>query len=169
MLARNLMASSLALLLLGATVADARPAIGTAKARGDYRPGAYSVQRDSGYRSTYARRAPAYRSYAAPVIVGAPATAPAPAVAQAPTEARRFSYAPAAGAAVTATPCPPAVTAPEAGRRYSYAPAEASAAPVTTAPRAYSGGPSYSPRRSASPSRGLWSLPKTDPRKFNSR
>ena len=162
--ARNLFTTLFAAALLGASTAQAWAAVGTAKARGDYRPGAYKVQRDSGNRTTYARRAPVYRSTTAPVVAS-----PTPMVAQAPAEGRRFSYAPATNDAVAGTPCPSTATVPQDGRRYSYAPAEASASPTVSAPRVYGGGSGYSRSRSSSGPKGLWALPKTDPRKFNSR
>jgi hypothetical protein len=167
--ARKLFASMLAVAVLGVSIAQAAPAIGTAKARGDYRPGAYSAQRSSGYRSAFARRAPVYRSHSAPVVAS-----PSPMVAQAPAEGRRFSYAPSTGA-VTTNPCPPVATVPQASRRYSYAP-EATVAPAptvasapTVTPRAYTGGSSYYRAPSRSSSTPLWALPKTDARKFNAR
>ncbi|HMP06098.1 MAG TPA: hypothetical protein PJ982_07095 [Lacipirellulaceae bacterium] len=163
--ARNLLASMLAVALLGVGIAQAAPAVGTAKARGDYRPGALGTTRDPGYGSTYARRAPGYRSYNAPV-----AAVPRPMIAQAPAEGRRFSYAPSAAGTATTVPCPEASVVPQAGRRYSHAP-EATVAPTPTvaAPRAYSGGSSFNRAPARSGSKPLWALPKTDPRKFNAR
>jgi hypothetical protein len=163
--ARNLFASTLAFAVLGIGMVQAAPAIGTAKARGDYRPGAYRTQRDSGYRSTYVRNAPVYRNYSAPVFV-----AQRPIVAQAPAEGRRFSYAPSAAGAVTTTPCPQSTVVPPAGRRYSYAPEATKApAPTVAAPRAYSGGSTACRAPAGSSTKPLWALPTTDPRKFNSR
>lgn len=166
MYARNTFAS-LALLGLLVTSAAAAPAIGPAKARGDYRPGAWQVQRSGSYDRSYSRSAvPAgtvQHAYTAP-------TAPAPAVAQAPSEVRRFSYAPqtsAAGATpVVANPCPQ-VAPSESGRRYSYAPApEVHSAPAVDAYQPHYG---TSGRVRSGGSRELWALPKTDPRKYSSR
>ena len=170
--ARNLFASLLALLMLGASFAEARPAVGTAKARGVYNE--FSAPRSG---RSMARSQPSYRyrystpaAPSAPMIVQAPAAAPTtPQVAQAPAEARRYSYAPATGGAVTTSPCP-MTTVPQAGRRYSYAPAETSVAPAPTyAPRAYSSRPSYSGRSSGGSTNPNFPLLKTDPRKYNTR
>ena len=170
--ARNLVASFLALLMLGASFAEARPAVGTAKARGVYNE--FSAPRSG---RSMARSRPSYRyrystpaAPSAPMIVQAPAAAPTtPQVAQAPAEARRYSYAPATGAAVTTSPCP-TTTVPHAGRRYSYAPAESSVAPAPMyAPRAYSSRPSYSGRSSGRSTNPNFPLLKTDPRKYNTR
>lgn len=170
--ARNLFASLVALLMLGASFAEARPAVGTAKARGVYNE--FSAPRSG--RST-ARSQPAYQyrystpaAPSAPMVVQGPAAASInPQVAQAPAEARRYSYAPAADGAVTSSPCP-MTTVPEAGRRYSYAPAETSVAPAPAyAPRVYSSRPSYSGRSSGGSSNPNFPLLKTDPRKYNTR
>ncbi len=149
--AQKLLATFLALVFVGAGVAQAGPAVGTPKARGDF--GAYGATR------SYARSGSANRYYApAPVVVNAPAAAPETQVAQAPAEGQRFSIAPSADAAATTDPCPQTAAAPEAGRRYSYAPEAAETAPRTYVSRA----------RTRVESAPLWSLPKTDPRKFNS-
>jgi hypothetical protein len=171
--ARNLVASLLALLVLGANFAEARPAVGTAKARGVYnefsapRSGRSMARSRPSYRYRYSTPAPP----SAPMIVQAPAAAPTtPQVAQAPAEGRRYSYAPAAGGAVTTSPCPMTSAVPEAGRRYSYAPAETSVAPAPTyAPRVYSSRPSYSGRSRGGSTNPNFPLLKTDPRKYNTR
>lgn len=174
--ARKLFASLLTLLLLGASYAEARPPVGTAKARGVFNE--FSAPRSgrsmAGSRRVYRSYAPARRT--APMIVAAPpaVSAPAPVVAQAPAETRRFSYAPAptadAAAPAPASPCVPKTVAPTAGRRYSYAPAETSVAPAPTyAPRAYSSRPSYSGRSRGGSTNPNFPLLKTDPRKYNTR
>lgn len=149
--------------LLGATVAQAGPVIGTAKARGDYGSNFGRVQSSSSWSGV---------RYRAPVVRSAPAYAsPAPTVvAQAPAEGRRYSYAPEGSvsppAPVAANPCPPDATV-ESGRRYSYAPAPA----VETTPAVRSYQPAYSRPavQSRAAGRDLWALPKTDARKYNSR
>jgi hypothetical protein len=171
--ARNFVTAGLAFIVLAAGVAQARQPIGTAKARGDY--SGYSATRSqrgmAGSRSTYRYRAPTRRT--APMIVAAPVTpAPAAVVAQAPVESRRFSYAPApaveAAAPATTSPCVPSAAAPSAARRYSYAPATGTS--VSRVPRAYYGGSRYSRGGGGrSHATDLWALPKTDPRKYNSR
>lgn len=167
--ARNLIASILVITIQGVSIAAAGPTIGTAKARGDYRGfNASQSQRSMGYRRpVHQYNAPAVQS--SPMIVRSQAKVKlAPQVAQAPVEARRFSYAPTPESAnVAGSPCVPSTSAPQAGRRYSYAPAESAAAPAVTAPRDYSGNSGYSPSRSRSSTVDRWSLPKTDPRKFN--
>lgn len=163
--ARTLFASFLALATLGVSVAAAGPTIGTAKARGDYRGWNATQSQRSVARSrpAYQYRAPAMQS--APMIVQSPAT-PAPLLAQAPVESRRFSYAPSPeNDAVAGSPCAPSAAAPQDGRRYSYDPSESADAPTVSAPRAYSGNSGYTRSRSNTVER--WSLPKTDPRKFN--
>jgi hypothetical protein len=155
--------------LVGPSAGQAGQALGTAKARGDFRP--YSQAQQSVTRNVRRSR-PAYRYSAprsAPVIVESPVIrdVPGPVVAQAPaTEARRFSQAPAAEKEAAATssdkPCPQtsATAAPSSSvRRYSYAPAPASSGNFS---RSYSG-------NSGRSSTATWSLPKTDSRKFNSR
>ena len=166
--ARKVFLLILAISLVGPSFGQAGEALGTAKARGDFRP--YSQAQQSATRSVR-RSQPAYRYSAprsAPVIVESPVIreVPGPIVAQAPVaEARRFSQAPAAEKDATATsnqPCPQtsATAAPSSsGRRYSYAPAPASSGNYS---RSFSGNSG----RSSAPT---WSLPKTDPRKFNSR
>ncbi|HMO86767.1 MAG TPA: hypothetical protein PKC18_17800 [Lacipirellulaceae bacterium] len=170
--ARNLVASLLALLVLGAGIAEARPTVGTPKARGAYNE--FSAPRSV---RSMARSRPSYRyrystptSPSAPMIVQAPTAAPmTPQVAQALAEARRYSYAPATGGAVTTSPCP-TTTVPQAGRRYSYAPSETSVAPAPTyAPRAYSSRPSFSGRSRGGSTSPNFPLPKTDPRKYYTR
>jgi hypothetical protein len=89
----------------------------------------------------------------------------APQVAQAPVEGRRFSYAP-SGQAVT-SPCPP--TSVDSGRRYSYAPSTPAIVPQPSAPRTYYSQPGYRSGRASGNYRGLCELPKSDPRKYNSR
>jgi hypothetical protein len=156
-----------ALILVVPSLAQAGQPLGTAKARGDYRP--YWEAQQSVNRSVRRSR-PAYRNtvpQAAPVIVrSAPVVRgeEGAVIAQAPVEARRFSQAPAnENSAVTTTkPCPEsaAVTSqPSSGRRYSYAPApQYSDNPV----RRYSGNVG----RSSQPA---WALPKTSPGKYSTR
>jgi hypothetical protein len=156
-----------ALTLFAPSFALAGQALGTAKARGDYRP--YWQAQQSVTRQVRRSR-PTYRYSApqsAPVIVrSAPVISEVPtdAVAQAPVEVRRFSQAPSSenGAVSTAKPCPEsaAVTSqPSSGRRYSYAPApQYSGNPV----RRYSGNAG----RSSQPA---WALPKTAPGKYSTR
>lgn len=167
--ARKVFLLVLAISLVGPSVGQAGQALGTAKARGDFRP--YGQAQQSVSRSVR-RSQPAYRYSAprsAPVIVESPviSAVPGPVVAQAPvTEARRFSHAPAAEKEAAATsskkPCPQttATVAPSSsGRRYSYAPAtEYSGSSV----RRYAG-------NSGRSSRPAWSLQKTDPGKYNTR
>lgn len=167
--ARKVFLLVLAISLVGPSVGQAGQAVGTAKARGDFR--SYSQAQQSVARSVR-RSQPAYRYSAprsAPVIVESPVIrdVPGPLVAQAPVaEARRFSESPAAETEAAATssnePCPQtsAIAAPSSsGRRYSYAPAPASSGNYS---RSFSGNSG----QSSTPS---WSLPKTDSRKFNSR
>jgi hypothetical protein len=167
--ARNLFSSLLALLMLGASFAEARPTVGTSKARGVFNE--FSAPRSQ---RSVARSRPSYR-YSAPAVQSAPmivqaAAVPAPEVAQAPVDSRRYSYAPATGGTVTTTPCPTTTTVPQAGRRYSYAPAEASVAPAPTHdPRAYSARPSYSGRSSGGSTNPQFPLLKTDPKKYSTR
>lgn len=156
-----------ALILVVPSLAQAGQPLGTAKARGDFRPFA-EANRPTARSVTRSR--PAYRFYApqseSVIVRSAPAISEeeGAVIAQAPVEARRFSQAPAdENSEVTATkPCPEsaAVTSqPSSGRRYSYAPApEYSGNPV----RRYSGNVGHS-------SRPTWSLPKTDPGKYSSR
>jgi hypothetical protein len=152
--------------LIGMSEAQAGQPIGTAKARGDFRsfgsPQRSVARSNSGYRY----RAPVVRSET--VIVQAPTAAPETAVAQAPAPAdqRRMSHDPAAqeqaeADAPATSPCP-GVTA-QSGRRYSYSP-EAAAPVVGGQTRR-----SYATARNGAIGGELWSLPKTDPRKFNSR
>ena len=150
---RRIVLLSLVIGLLAVGTAAAAPAIGTAKARGDYG----SFGRET-HRVTRSR--PVYRS--APTMQ----TAPAPMVAQAPEDARRFSYAPPVPA-TTRVPCPQAPAAApivDGTRRYSYAPESAGIAPAA---RTYSPRPSYSGKSGRRSSVERWALPKTDPRKFN--
>jgi hypothetical protein len=170
---RNLFASLLALLVIGASFAEARAAVGTAKARGVFNE--FSAPRSG---RTMARSQPSYgyrystpAAPSAPVIVQAPASSPTtPQVAQAPAEARRYSYAPATGGAVTTSPCPTTATVPQSGRRYSYAPEESGVASAPTyAPRVYSSQPSYSGRSRSSSTNSQFPLLKTDPRKYSNR
>jgi hypothetical protein len=152
---------TLSLLILLATASAAAAAPGTNKARGVYNRFGWESNGGSA-RHRYAQRAPA--TYHAPLV----RSVESPQVAQAPVEARRFSYAPAPQGGVS-VPCPPA-PAVDNGRRYSYAPAtEAAAAPQSTAPRVYYSRPSYGTRVRSGGQADLWALPKTDPRKFNSR
>jgi hypothetical protein len=160
---RRIAMLSLVIGSLAAGTAMAGPVIGTAKARGDF--GSFGQETHGVTRSR-----PAY-SYRAPATYSAPAvqSAPAPMVAQAPEAGRRFSYAPATPS-VTGRPCaqaqaPASAPTVDSARRYSYAPSESAAAPTVSAPRAYSGNFGYTRNRSSSVDR--WSLPKTDPRKFN--
>lgn len=151
---------SLAFVAAAAETAQSAP-VGTSKARGVFNSGGWESGGGRGF-SRQAYRAPAFRSYSAPVTHAAPA----PRVAQAPVEARRYSYAP--PAAVRSIPCPPVTVAPStpnAGRRYSFAPAVEPARAVPTQ-RYYA--PSYS--RSSGGGRTIdRALPKTDPRKYNGR
>jgi hypothetical protein len=151
--------------LVAPSLAQAGQPLGTAKARGDYRPYWQAQQSTS---LSVRRSQPAYR-YEAPVIVrSAPVIreAPSAVVAQAPAPdtTRRFSQAPASEneAVSTSSPCPGSTAVasqPTSGRRYSYAPAPQ-----------YSGNPvrrySSNVGRRGGPN---WSLPKTDPGKYNSR
>jgi len=166
--AKLMLHSMLALCLLGAAVAEAGPVIGTAKTRGDYSSSfgqsrSYSSHARSGYR------------YSSPMVRTAPPTQyrpanPPVAVAQAPAEARRYSYQPAPAATTVPTASSPcgdaATTAPETGRRYSYQPAPSVQAAPAYQPANRQSGANRSPSRG---SRDLWSLPKTDPRKYGSR
>jgi len=164
----KLTALFVALTLIAPSFAEAGQPLGTAKARGDYRP--YWQSQQSVARPVRRSR-PAYRYYAptgesavvrsAPVIREVPS---ADAIAQAPVEARRFSQAPASenGAVSTAKPCPESAgvaSQPSSGRRYSYAPApQYSGNPV----QRYSGNGG----RSSQPA---WALPKTAPGKYSTR
>ena len=160
-----------ALTLIGA-MGTATAAVNNMTASGGFRPmnsGSWSGGRS---RSANYHRAYAYR---APATVRPQIASSATQVAQAPSEGRRFSYAPSTGQAVSsgcgAAVAPSTATVTESARRFSYAPTTDGA--VQAAPMA----PSYSSpshgRRGMSSSRSatpeLWSLPKTDPRKFGSR
>jgi hypothetical protein len=154
--------------LIGIGTVQAGPVIGTAKARGDY-------SSNLGQSRSYSSQARSSYRYATPMVRTAPPAqyrqaAPPVAVAQAPAEGRRYSYAPQASQPATTAPCPAANSAaPEATRRYSYQPAPAvEPAPthVDRQPGYVQGGGSSSRNRSG---RDLWSLPKTDPRKYSSR
>jgi hypothetical protein len=160
---RRIAMLSLVIGSLAVGTAMAGPVIGTAKARGDFGSFGRETQEVTRSRPAYSYRAPA--TYNAPAVQ----SAPAPMVAQAPEAGRRFSYAPATPS-VTGGPCPQAQThasapAVESARRYSYAPSESADAPTASVPRSYSGNSGYTRSRSSSVDR--WSLPKTDPRKFN--
>ena len=171
--ARNLTALFVAITLFVPSLGHAGQALGTAKARGDFRP--FSQSQQSVARSVRQSR-PASRYSApqsAPVIARTPMIQEeaGAVIAQAPVEARRFSQAPAdenqTAVTTSGNPCQgtSVASAPSSsGRRYSYAPD--SSAPAMS----YSGSParSYSGNvgRSSQP---LWSLPKTDSRKFNAR
>jgi hypothetical protein len=160
---RRIAMLSLVIGSLAAGTAMAGPVIGTAKARGDFGSFGRETQQVTRSRPAYSYRAPA--TYSAPAVQ----SAPAPMVAQAPEAGRRFSYAPAT-ASVTGSPCSQSqahASAPvvDSARRYSYAPSESADAPTASAPRAYSGNSGYTRSRSNTADR--WSLPKTDPRKFN--
>lgn len=158
-----------AIALLAPSLGQAGQTLGTAKARGDFRP--FAEANRSTARSV-TRSRPVYR-YSAPqsasaIVRSAPVIreVPGPVVAQAPTTdaARRFSQAPAGetGSVSTAKPCPeraPVASQPSSGRRYSYAPAPASSGNFSRSYSSNSG-------RSSTPT---WALPKTDSRKFNSR
>jgi hypothetical protein len=149
----------LSTLIVLTMVAAAAAAPGTNKARGVYNRGGW----ESGggpARHRYTQRAPA-TIYHAPIV----RSLEAPQVAQAPAEGRRFSYAP--SGQVVASPCPPVTV--DNGRRYSYAPSTPAVTPPSTAPRTYYSQPIYSSGRPSSGHRDLWALPKTDPRKYNSR
>jgi hypothetical protein len=154
--ASKLMALFVAISVMAPSFAEAGQPLGPPKARGDFRP--YWEANRSVARSI-TRSRPVYRYSApqsAPVIVrSAPVIheEEGAIIAQAPVEARRFSQAPAAENAPAVQPAP---TTSSAGRRYSYAPSTGS--PM----RSYSGNVG----RSSQPT---WSLPKTDPRKFNAR
>lgn len=152
--------------------APAGAAVGTNKARGIYSGGGWTSM-SSGVRTGGRRR---YREPATGYVYRAPAArfTPGPMVATAPTEGRRFSYAPAPAPAATSVPCVngrvAAVTPAPTARRFSYAPApEVTAAPRTAAPRAHYGRPSYSGRSGSGSSIPRFPLPKTDPRKYNTR
>lgn len=159
---RKVVMLSLVIGSLATGTAMAGPVIGTAKARGDF--GSFGRETHSATRSR-----PVY-SHRAPAIYSAPAaqTAPAPMVAQAPEAGRRFSYAP------SATGCgrpqaPASAPVVDSARRHSYAPiTESNVAPaVEPSTRTYNARPSYSGGSRSRSTVDRWSLPKTDPRKFN--
>jgi hypothetical protein len=165
-------ATALLILAVQAGVAGATPAVGTAKARGDYRPGAWANLSDGG--SSYSR-GNSYRGFVGPVAprtMAAPSVS-VPSVATAPVETRRLSYAPPVTAAPKSAPvatdhcgrtiAPATLAAPQS--RNSYAPV---AAPASQASPAASYTPRYSVRGSGR-SVELWTLPKTDPRKYGGR
>jgi hypothetical protein len=161
---RKTLALSVLVLLTAVSAAAAAP--GTNKARGIYNTGGWESGGSARARSSYSYRAPA--TYSAPVV----RAAEAPQIAQTPEEGRRFSYAP-SGSVATGNPCLP-VQAPtttfDSGRRYSYAPGEESSVAPSVAPsRTYYSGPSHSAGRGTRGNIDLWALPKTDPRKYNSR
>jgi len=132
--------------LVVTSVASARPAMGPAKARGDYRGFSSSWRSPCyGYGRSYRTYAPAVRS------------TPAPAVAEAPAESRRFSYDPSvqaeSSAVDSAAPVDSVPQAIEGGEQFD------SSSMRPRSYRAFSGGSS----RAAKPA---WALPKTDPRKY---
>lgn len=163
--ARTLFTMSVVIALLGSTAVQAGQAVGTAKARGDYRSFSKAYHMVSQSRPVYRCRPMSTQS--APVAVNSsPTTQPAPAqaTAKAPMVTRRFSEAPStenqATTASSTNLSPAASTAPQAPasvRRYSYAPAPA-----------YSG---YQTRRYMSNSthseHAVWPLPKADPNKYH--
>jgi hypothetical protein len=160
---------TLTLVMLLTAVSTAMAAPGTNKARGIYNRGGWesggSVARSQ---SSYSYQAPT--TYSAPVVQASPA----PMVAQAPAEGRRFSYSPSTSA-VNSTPCPQgqahnATVAPPvpSDRRFSYAPSAEVTAPAVPSTGTYNSRPSYSVG-GGSRSVDRWALPKTDPRKYNSR
>jgi hypothetical protein len=157
---RKLLTLATLLATLAASSALAAP-VGTAKARGDYRPFWQSNWNQPAVRHhAYARRSYApmvVASAPAPVAIAAPAatTTSAPQVAQAPDAGRRFSYEPQTAAPQQATAAPAIAPAPQA------APATTMAAPqrMMAAPRHYS-------RRATRHTPNRWALPKTDPRKY---
>ena len=168
MYAKTLLSTLVVLGLVGISTVQAGPVIGTAKARGDY-------SSNLGQSRSYASRSRSSYGYATPMVRTAPPAqyrqaAPPVAVAQAPVEARRYSYDPAPTAEHAASaPCGGVTTAaPEGARRYSYQPAPTvEPAPAVSQQPSYDhGGVSSSRNRSG---RELWSLPKTDPRKYSSR
>jgi hypothetical protein len=173
--------------------------IGTAKARGDYRPFA-QTQRSSGsqvgrsFRPTYAYRAPAVRRAPTAVVVQpsivrtqvvtvepvqlAPTTVTTvpQALAQTNDAGRRFSYTPTAAPTTASAPCPEASAAPAVNeaRRFSYSPSVESV-PASATPRSYRAQPSYpqaTQRTQRTQSRSRvenYLLQKTDPRKYSTR
>lgn len=168
MYAKMSLSMLLVLGLISVSTVQAGPVIGTAKARGDY-------SSNLGQSRSYASRSRSSYRYSTPMVRTAPPAqyrevAPPTAVAQAPVEARRYSYSPAPATAHAASAACGAVTttAPEGTRRYSYQPAPTvEPAPAMSRQSSYGhGGGTASPNRS---SRELWSLPKTDPRKYSSR
>lgn len=149
---------------LAAGTATAGPVIGTAKARGDFGSFGRETHSATRSRSVYSHRAPAI--YSAPTVQ----TAPAPMVAQAPEAGRRFSYAPAAnGCGHPQSQAPASAPAVDSARRHSYAPTtESNVSPaVEPSTRTYNARPSYSGGNRGRSTVDRWSLPKTDPRKFN--
>lgn len=161
---RRIAMLSLVVCSLAAGTAVAGPVVGTAKARGDFGNFGRETQHVTRSRPVYSYRAPA--AYSVPAVQ----TAPAPMVAQAPEAGRRFSYAP----SPTGCGCPSAQTpagAPpvDSARRHSYAPTtESNVAPaVEPSARTYNARPSYSRGSQGRATTDRWSLPKTDPRKFN--
>lgn len=168
--AKNLVSSLIALGLIGVSVAQAGPVIGTAKARGDY-------SSSFGQSRSYSTRARSSSRQYAPIVRTAPpaqyrAASPPVAVAQAPAEGRRYSYSPvpsATSAPASHAPCGgAAVPAPEANRRFSYQPSTT----VESAPvRTYQPSHDYNGvnRSRNGNGREQWALPKTDPRKYSNR
>ncbi|MBA3482332.1 MAG: hypothetical protein H0T51_11000 [Pirellulales bacterium] len=157
---------ALSLLVLFTTVTAASAAPGTNKARGEYNRGGWESGGSARARSSYSYRAPA--TYQAPIVE----SAEVPQVAQTPAEGRRFSYEP-SDTVASGTPCPQAnaqAPAVDSDRRYSYAPTtQATVAPSVSSPSTYYSRPSYSTGNRSAGNVDLWALPKTDPRKFNSR
>jgi len=168
MYAKKLLSTLVALGLIGVSVAQAGPVIGTAKARGDY--GA-----NWGQSRSYSSRSRSSYRYAAPIVrTGQPAQyrqmAPSAVVAQAPVEGRRYSYKPTVDTESASAPC--AAAAPAASqqtRRYSYQPSpRADVAPIQVYRQPNYGHDSANSSRNRG-GRELWALPKTDPRKYSSR
>jgi hypothetical protein len=176
MYARYVFGSLLAFFLLTSGLAHGTPAIGTAKARGDYRPNAWQFQRDTASAVTF-RPARMYQPSTVAVTgrsVQAPVLPSTPTVAQVPLSGQRFSQAPVTADVTSTKPtangCPAAVRPETAIRRFSVAPGPAGAGRVTENSQ---GRPPERPathwNRSSSNAKELWMLPKTDPRKYGGR
>lgn len=161
--AKALLSSLVIASLFGVCVGQAAP-IGTAKARGDFR---------SFSQAQHSRSSRAMQRYGSPIVSIAPAqrqAAFAPRVVQAPGEVRYFTSTPSVGAD---QPCPQTLDSVNIGAvdsesRRAPLPAAASV-PVVGASREFCSRPTYAPGRGSRGNVDLWSLPKTDARKFNSR
>jgi len=160
--AKALLSSLVIASLFGVSLGQAAP-IGTAKARGDFR---------SFSQAQHARSSRPVHRYGAPIVTVAPSqrqAASAPQVVQAPGEVRYFTSTPSVG---TDQPCPQLLDSAAVGpvdTEHRRSPAPAASAPVIGSSREFCSRSTYAPGSNGRGNVNLWSLPKTDARKYNSR